>query len=190
MRGGNPTSSYARSAKKTLPKRILELSKKPIGFGVVSDFVMIENWEQLFDYGAENMDLVEEKEWGMPWPEFEDSRVDERSYNLRIYEIKSLTLPENKALKLEYENLLKLEESKLKARRMIACRTRYVKRMIRIIFKRKTENLHREGYNNFVHIATQMVMSFGQTAVQPIEIRVAIFSISYAFAFLLRTVCL
>lgn len=174
-------------AKKT-QNRMRKIAKKQISFGVVKEFLMFENWPQLIEGAVEGMELVEERDWGLPWPEF-DSEGDESGYpdcNLRIFEYNILTMPCNREYSEELKRLLALEESRKKVKRLLASRVRYIKLMVRKLFKIKTEKMSRSGHNYYTRLVAMVIGNFGFNSVYPLEIRISIFIIAFTFAFVLH----
>lgn len=146
---------------------------------------MFENWSQLMENSVEGMELVEEKDWGLPWPEF--NQTDEYcsqddNYNIKIFEYNILTMPFNKSYSEELDRLLKLEESKRKVRKMIAARTRYIKMMVRKLFKIKTDKMSRTGYNYYTRLISSLVSIYGFNTVYSLDVRIAVFSMAFTFA--------
>jgi len=165
-----------------------KLAKRQISFGVVKEHLFFENWPQLMECDVEDLVLVEERDWGLPWPEFDEKDIsqDDGDYNLRIYECSMLTMPFNKDYSRELERLERLEESRQKVRKLLASRVRYIKLMVRNLFKIKTDKMSRSGYNYYTRLIAMFIGNFGFSKVYPLPIRISILSIAYTFAFIVQ----
>jgi len=138
----------------------------------------------LIEGAVEGMELIEEKDWGLPWPDIISN--DESECNLKIFEVSILTMPCTKEYSEELDRLRTLEESRKKVKRLLAQRIRYIKLMTRKLFKHSTEKMSRSGYNYYTRLIAMMIGNFGFNTVYQLEIRISIFCIAYAFAFILH----
>lgn len=162
------------------------IAKKRVDFGTVKEILMFENWEQLFDGAVDDMVLVEERDWGMPWPEFGETQNLDQDCNLRIFEYSMLTMPFNKEYSTELARLETLERSRQKVRKLLAARIRYIKLMVRNLFKIKTDKMSRAGYNYYTRLIAMFIGNFGSNSVYPFPIRISILCIAYTFAFIVN----
>lgn len=163
------------------------LARKQINFGVVSEIFMVESWRQFMELPSEGASLVEERDWGLPWPEFDENLKDcDEECNLRIFELERLTLPENKEMKKEYERLLIEENSKKMVRKLYSKRMRYIRNAVRILFKHNTEEMSRSGYNIYTRLLTVMISQYGLRKTCLIEVNIAIYILANTFAFISR----
>lgn len=128
--------------------------------------------------------LIEERDWGLPWPEFDVK--EDCDYNLRVFELSRLTLPDNAAQREEYEKLMKLEESKEMVRKLFARRKRNIRIMIKILFKHNTAEMSRSAYNLYVRFLASVVTHFGYSAVDSLSVRIALYCIAHTFPFVFR----
>lgn len=136
--------------------------------------------------GQDYLELVEEKDWGLPWPNFEGQEDRDVECNLRIYEVKHLTMPVSTKYREELDRLVLLEESRRKVKRLLAERVRYIRKMTRLLFKRNTEKMSKSGYFYYTRILAMFIANFGFSVAYPIEIRISILSIAFTFAFVLQ----
>jgi len=160
------------------------LAKKTLSFGVIKEHLMFESWNELIEGSVEGMELIEEKDWGLPWPDVESK--DDVECNLRIFEISLLTMPHTKEYSDELNKLRIMEESRKKVKKLLAQRVRYIKLMTRKLFKHNTEKMSRAGYNYYTRLIAMMIGNFGFNTVYQLEIRISIFSIAFAFALILH----
>lgn len=158
-----------------------QLAKKTINFGVVKDYMFFENWPQFLEGAVDGMKLVEEKDWGLPWPDILSN--DDSDCNLRVFELDILTMPHTKSYSAELDSLLSIENAKKKVKKLLANRKRYVRIMIRKLFKHNTEKMSRSGYNFYTRLIAMSIGSFGLSEVCRLEILIALFSIAYTIAF-------
>lgn len=148
--------------------------------------ICINNFESYFESYEEGMRLVDEIDYGLPWPSFEeDTQENPRiKMNTLVFEHDLLFLVENYEYKLAMKRLKKIEEAKIKVRKMIAERTAYVRRLIRLIFKGMTNKLNRKSQNYYSRILTSVICLIGFNETCKLEVRVALFAIAYLTALL------
>lgn len=161
-----------------------KIAKKTISFGVVKEYMFFESWPQLLEGAVDGMKLVEEKDWGMPWPDILDN--DDSECNLRVFELDILTMPVTREFSEQLERLKKIEEAKKKVRALLARRRRYIRLMVRQLFKLNTEKMSRAGYNYYTRIIAMMIGILGTSTVFQLEIRIAVFSMAYTIAFVMQ----
>lgn len=146
--------------------------------------MLFENWPQLLEGAVDGMKLVEEKDWGLPWPDILDN--NDSDCNLRVFEVSILTMPHTKNFSEELARIEAIEAGKKKVRALLANRRRYIRLMVRKLFKLNTEKMSRAGYNYYTRLIAMVIGTLGTSVASQLEIRIAIFSIAFTIAFVVQ----
>jgi len=133
------------------------------------------------------MTLVEEIDYGLPWPSFDDDTYrPDTKMNMLIFEDNELALSSNKEYAEAKRKYLIFEESRKKVKKLVSERTRYVRKLVKIIFDKMTVNLKRRVENYYSRIITSLICIIGFKQTANFEIRIAVLSIASLISLLVK----
>lgn len=137
------------------------------------------------------MFLSEERDWGMPWPEFGDSDITDIDMNLRIYEYHELVMPYSKDVSEEMEAYDKMMASKALAKKALSERKRNLRLLTRAIIGIESIGLRsRNAYNAYTWMVSSMFGSGFNPTLLGTGANIGIFCIAYTFLFVHSISCL
>lgn len=144
----------------------------------------MSNYDDLIKFGIDGMKLIEERDWDLPWPKFEDALDDEGAeYNLRVYESYRLSLPHESEYRKEFEAFLRKEASKKLASNLLKKKRRQLKKLYRICFKNAQNQFGKKLYNCFIRNIVSYISVLSYLRIAKFDVMVGIFTLSFYLAF-------
>lgn len=120
-------------------------AKKTLSFKVLKEYFKVQTIDELLDQGVSGMTLIEEKDWGMPWPDFDDHRTErylDGYYNPRKYVLEHYLVEDDTG----YDDYITIMLAKEKVQHMLKMRQRYVKSMIKKLLIDDNRRRYKDEY--------------------------------------------